>query len=646
MADSRQYRPLQALLALLLCLSLTACMTLPFGSGMAPASIPAVEEARKAWTAGNMARAEKLYGALIRTAGITQAEKREAWSRHATAAARNGRPGEGLKSLQAWLKAEPGARAEAAWQDAWFTCAQASPPARATALAKAIWQDATMPELLRLHAAFILTGRSFTTQQILQAAPRMSAMYAHAPSSRRPALEQRLLAEARCTSSAVLSGVIKAIPAGKDATFPYSVLILEQARRLARSQPDQSAALLARVRGAFADKSLPDKALKRAQEGVCVVLALPGSGSVSAIGRRVGAGAALAQQELEQKGTQVQLETIDTEQPDWLSQLASLPPQCVVVGGPLRAGNFQKMKSAGTLSRHAVFAFMPQLNAGEEGNLAWRFFPSPQDQVDAVLRLAADDLGLRSLASVYPEEGYGRRMNELFTQAAQQRGARVLSAGYAPSAGANPEEAAGRLLQDSNGELPEAIFLPDSWKKMDRLVKGLLPCLSGRTVLLGTALWEQSLSTSSAPQAKNMELAVFPAAWNPRSVPTSLAAGGRADFWKLLGYDFVRFAAAMNMDDRPDAAGITARARNAQQQAWTMAPISWDGQGVAHQAMQLFTPAAGMTPLNIDSFRLLRQNRPDMTQEDGASPAAQDGQQQPLSTTPRSTHKLQLPGAR
>ena len=49
----------------------------------------------------------------------------------------------------------------------------------------------------------------------------------------------------------------------------------------------------------------------------------------------------------------------------------------------------------------------------------------------------------------------------------------------------------------------EALFLPDSWKSMDMLTTSLLYNGEDRLVLLGTTLWEQSLSGKIVPNAEN-----------------------------------------------------------------------------------------------------------------------------------------------
>ena len=117
----------------------------------------------------------------------------------------------------------------------------------------------------------------------------------------------------------------------------------------------------------------------------CVALALPLSGAYGPFGNKIAAGATAAQGELSKSGMMMDVRMIDTESSDWLDKLSQLPPQCVMVGGPLRADRYTAMKSRSIQQSRAVFAFLPSLEGSDEGTVAWRFFASPQDQIDAVL---------------------------------------------------------------------------------------------------------------------------------------------------------------------------------------------------------------------------------------------------------------------
>lgn len=414
--------------------------------------------------------------------------------------------------------------------------------------------------------------------------------------------------------------------------------------------------------------------------GPCVVLALPSSGPYAAIAGKVRHGAQMAQNELSTHGIKLRVETINTEAPDWLQRLDALPPACTVVGGPLQARNYAQAREHGSLEKRAFFTFVPSLEQGDEGARAWRFFPSPQDQIDTLIGFATTGLNIRTYGAFYPTDAYGPRMTGLMEQSLASQNMLLQKASYNPAEPASWSDAVAPLIraqtpQGSKTPVPqtsfEALFLPDSWKSMEMLTTSLLYNGEDRLVLLGTTLWEQSLSGKTVANADKYTLAVFPAAWNQPQAPRTLQAPG-TDFWNALGYDFVRFAATMGLDSRLTTPQITARAQRASKMIWGMAPISWDNAGVAHQKLFLFgVTANGMTPVDAEAFqqaraRVLQQaalrmqglppvdatGAPIAAPAAGAeaTPAVQTGQPQPstpiMSNTPRPSYKLSLPAAR
>lgn len=340
----------------------------------------------------------------------------------------------------------------------------------------------------------------------------------------------------------------------------------------------------------------------------CLVLALPG-GPYAPITTRISNGATAAQQELAAKGVAVRIENINTDSPDWLSKLAALPPTCTVVGGPLHAPAYTAAK-AQTANR-AFFAFLPQLGAGEEGHTTWRFFPSPVDQVNALLRFTKQDLGINAYGAFYPNDAYGTRMTSIFAQAVRANSGTVKEISYPPADMSAWTQQAGQLLNPRmvnkvpiSGATFEAVFLPDSWKNMEMITTSLFYHGDDRQVLMGTTLWEQSLSGQSSLGTYKYELAIFPGAWNPAHIPTALQATGGVDFWTSLGYDFIRFGSAMGITAPAPAASITAAAQRAQYMTWAMAPIGWNTQGIASQQLFLFTPTAtGFALLDPTAFK-------------------------------------------
>lgn len=134
-------------------------------------------------------------------------------------------------------------------------------------------------------------------------------------------------------------------------------------------------------------------------------------------------GAGLARQELAADGIKIRLETVNTEAPDWLSRLSALPPECAVVGGPLQARNYAQARSAGAVDQRAFFTFLPSLEQGDEGARAWRFFPSPQDQIDRPAFLVQEHSAFHPRSPAYFKgHSHGRQQPLVFRQGHGERG--------------------------------------------------------------------------------------------------------------------------------------------------------------------------------------------------------------------------------
>ncbi len=388
----------------------------------------------------------------------------------------------------------------------------------------------------------------------------------------------------------------------------------------------------------------------------------------------------MAQSELAASGVKMRLETVNTEAADWLQRLDALPQACAVVGGPLQARNYAQAREHGQLEKRAFFTFVPSLEQGDEGARAWRFFPSPQDQIDTLINFASTGLNIRTYGAFYPTDAYGVRMTGLMEQSLASHNMLLQKASYNPADPTSWSDAVAPLInaqtpQGSKTPVPqtsfEALFLPDSWKSMEMLTTSLLYNGEDRLVLLGTTLWEQSLSGKTIANADKFALAVFPGAWNQPQAPRALQVPG-TDFWNALGYDFVRFAVSMGLDSRLTTPQVTARAQRASKMIWGMAPISWDNAGVAHQKLFLFgVSPTGMTPVDVETFQQTRarvlqqaalrmQGLPPVDATGAplappaagaeAAPAVQTGQTPPsapiMSNTPRPSYKLSLPAAR
>lgn len=416
-------------------------------------------------------------------------------------------------------------------------------------------------------------------------------------------------------------------------------------------------------------------------QGPCVVLALPASGSYAAIAAKIRNGADLAQKELASAGLALRLEVVNTEAPDWLQRLDALPAACTLVGGPLQTRNYAQAHKAGALEKRVFFSFTPSLEPGDEGVRAWRFFPSPQDQIDALVAFVTDSLNIRSFGAFSPNDAYAARMTGRLEQSLAARNLLLQKATYNKADPTSWSDAVAPLIdaQTPAGAISpipqtrfEALFLPDSWKNMDMLTTSLLYHGEDRLVLMGTTLWEQGLAGKQIPNAQKYALTIFPGAWKQAQAPRALQTPG-ADFWTALGFDFARFGAVMGLTFRPDPHQVTAAARRAANQAWAMAPITWDTAGVAHQKLFVFgVSPQGMTPVDAATLRQVRaqilqqaalrmQGQPPVDAEGNPLVVPEGGAEAPavgqmplnqsagapiMGNRPRPSYKLSLPPAR
>ncbi|MCH5276918.1 MAG: hypothetical protein J1E80_03685 [Desulfovibrionaceae bacterium] len=517
--------------------------------------------------------------------------------------------------------------------EAWIRGLEGLSPLEQARIAEQAWRDEANPPLLRDRAAVLLSTRP--SSQYTAAQQALAQRYNAAPPEERAAMEHTLMADLASTDDNTLRLLGSAAARGSETSFPWSLTVLQAAKRGLLAD---SAATLQRLSspGIFADpgvaglsaQAIPPAESPAGPRSGCVALLLPQSGPFASISRQIADGAAVAAQTLSGQGTLMDLRIVDCSQPDWLDQVAALPPQCAAVGGPLQADDYGSLRARGLPGR-ALFAFLPQLpNPADEGNDVWRFFTSPQDQVDAVLDVAVNELGVLSFGALVPGDSYGKRMGDLFLQAATRRGLPVSTTSYPPKdmkAWTRLTATFVKAVAPEKGKIPhagasfEAIFLPDGWKNMDMLISALHYNGARTKIMLGSALWEQSLASAHKIQPSTFALTIFPGVWDAQAMTPAASAlrdgmaarGGQCGNWAVLGYDFVQLAASLGLDS-PQwiPAGLNARLAAGSVADWAGAPMRWDGAGRASRRLILFQPTAtGMKRLDLEAFQSYRQGR-------------------------------------
>ena len=503
--------------------------------------------------------------------------------------------------------------------------------------AEIVWKNPSSSQALKIRALSIAASRP--GRQGYPARKELASLYAAATADQRSTWETMYWHDLDAMDSDSLRKLASSVSADQEKSFPWNLVMLKAARRGLVSDPS---AVLSRLSNPMLYASPSMLGLGQVPEvsqsgPVSVALVIPQTGSASALGRQVAAGAQAAVDDLRLSGKNVDLRIIDTGLTGWQQAVQSLPPQFVMVGGPLIPGRYKAVKAAA--SGRALFSFTASLPSGDEGVHAWRFFASPEDQIKALLD-GASSLGITSFGVFSPGDSYSKRMGGLFMQEAAARGYSVTSGSYtAGKMNAWPKEAGAFVktqVGSQRGSIPvatadfQAIFLPDSWKNMDMLVSSLHYSGAQNRLMMGTSIWEQSLGPTSRNNAATFALTIFPGVWNDRLSGPGVSAfrnamaakNQRTDDWSALGFDFVRVAAALNLQPGWTPAQLNRALASAPSLDWASAPMRWDASGKASRQLFLFQPAStGHIPADMQTIRD-RLASGDLSVSEPAAPAA------------------------
>ena len=484
--------------------------------------------------------------------------------------------------------------------------------------ADAVWRNPSSSQALKMRALSIAASRP--GKQGYSARKELAALYASANAGQRANWEAMYWRDLDAMDSDTLRKLAANISSEQERSFPWNLVMLKAARR---GLVSDASAVLARLSSPLLYAAPSTLGLEEApsvsSSTVSVALVIPQTGSASALGRQVAAGAQAAVDDLRLSGKTVDLRIIDTGVTGWQQQVKTLPPQFTVVGGPLIPGRYKSVKDAA--AGRALFSFTASLPSGDEGTKAWRFFASAEDQIKALLDTASS-LGITSFGVFSPGDAYSKRMSGLFMQDASARGYAVTSGSYtAGKMNAWPKEA-GTFVKTQvgaqRGSIPiatadfQAIFLPDSWKNMDMLVSSLHYSGAQNRLMMGTSIWEQSLGPNSRNNAATFALTIFPGVWNDRLTGAGTTAfrnamtarGQRTDDWSALGFDFVRMAAALNLQPGWTPAGLNRALASGPDVDWAAAPMHWDASGKASRQLFIFQPAAtGHIPADLSRLK-------------------------------------------
>ncbi len=350
---------------------------------------------------------------------------------------------------------------------------------------------------------------------------------------------------------------------------------------------------------------------------------------------------------------------INTATAQWKQELIGLPEYFRIVGGPLRSEIWEELADSDQVHKRTFFGFRPELPQGDEGQLAYRFFPSAQDQVQSLLDVLDQELDINNFAVLYPDGDYGDRMSQVFWQEVQDREGKISAITNYPSREHSrwrevvadflqvPEGLRGPgrdAGQDRSGPVSrksqfKAVFLPDSLSQARMMIPEFFYYDARSLIFLGPALWSQGWEDPSRLDQDFFQLALMPGAWWPEQENVLIQEHkqgleellqGDADFWTVLGFDFLRFAHSLPRElDLQDRSGLNAFLAEKEDFQWTMAPLSWDDQGRASQEMYVLQPGGDQPkPLELLSFKARWERERAQELRRRSRIIEQDGQQQ------------------
>lgn len=578
-------------------------------------------EAEGFWKAGSYPLAELLYSRLLERADLAPADRAQALDRLAESAFRARHFHQAKQALDSRAGKDHSVLGTWAWHELYIrTLAALHRPDLMEAHQAWLMAHTELPFEVRARAMILFSEYLARTGDGVRALGILAQLHRQAEADAERLVLERLYAAALPELPGEQLSVLARASASSPGVFPQALVLRETARRGAHSalRPASLAAmhvrqtpspLLAQADG----RTRSDQASALAPGGAAAVrmaLALPLSGRFAATGQKVLRGVDAAQKHLAAQGRAVEITVINAEAPDWLERLAALPPDVAAVGGPLlNMEALRALDASGALSRRAVFAFQPDLGQVREGEQAWRFYPSFQDQARALVTLTADALGIRSVAMLVPRNRYGQRMAEVFQAEAKAKGMRIAaSEAYPPDDHPRWLHSVSRLLKVPEGfrgnknmplPMPDfgAVFMPEDWGQAELLASNFHFFEGQHLLFLGTDLWSVGLDNAQEVDDTYFQHAACPGAWWPettggRALQALMDAQrmGQADFWTALGYDFVRLAARLGLSTGWTPAQVNARLFALSNQEFSMAPIVWDEQGHARQSLYLFTP--------------------------------------------------------
>ncbi|WP_291323122.1 hypothetical protein [Desulfonatronospira sp.] len=593
--------------------------------------------AAQAWDRGEHIHAQDMYTRLLDKFELEKEKEVQAWKRLAISAGKNRDYRTCLQSLQNWARLDPAAENTWQWHHYHSLAIRnlESEQHYVRYLDRLIWDEDVFFDI-RLNAARKLTEHHLDSRRYQEAAQTLTNIYGLAfTDEQRAGLEKfgaRLFLNMELQE---LRDAASFLDHEKKLFFPYNLFWWAYHNQRLQEDTDRWQSIRPVLQEIARESQLVDRRAltedldrwekKLGKPSPEIALLLPLSHQYSNVGWKVMRGAGLAHWDLLTSGTEVRVNTINTNNPGWLDELKQMD-NVSLAGGPLSRQDWDSIREAGLHEEMVFLTFLPSME--KEGSQGWRFFPSARDQVRSLLQFSTKGMNIRNYAVLYPEEDFGRAYAETFWEEARGKDVQVKGMMSYPTddhAGWNrivssllgTSASTSRYLSPDPGF--DAVFIPDTLGRAQGLVPRFFYFNAEHLVFLGPMLWYQGYEPETLEQ-QFFTLALSTGAWDSHSrlePAMELITGlrdtlqGEADFWVALGYDFVRFASRLGDMPLPgDNEKVNRILSHNRFNSWSMAPISWDSYGKASQDLFVFQmDSHQLQPADPESLQWMIESR-------------------------------------
>ena len=278
-------------------------------------------QAESAWSEGDFKRAQSLYGRMVEEPSLGQDMRSKAYDRLIACAIKNREFTLALDKLPAWRRVDPAVVNQESYHDVYFEAILGLDQSNLQeSELLALSSDESLPWRLRSRAGITLAVLHLAKGDAQRPMMILPLVWKQALGlgGQEPGYVEKALLEALSLARVEQINQLQSyIPDETRTTFPYTILELEKARRMANSvgARAQGLALAQRIKPFLKDPSLADNLAEAEPLSTSgqqsIALALPLTGPYGEVASKIMRGALIAQREMAEQGTTVDVRVVN-----------------------------------------------------------------------------------------------------------------------------------------------------------------------------------------------------------------------------------------------------------------------------------------------------------------------------------------------